>query len=130
MRFPVVLHTDDGVRFGVTAPDLPGCFSAGDDFDSALASVVEAIDLHLEGVIDGGGELPDPRPIAEHYANPDFAGGVWAVVEVDVAGFESQAENIDIALPHRLLAKIDEYAKIHGTSRNGFLAEAARRALR
>ena len=23
MRFPVVLHTDDGVRFGETVPDLP-----------------------------------------------------------------------------------------------------------
>ena len=42
MRFPVVLHSDDGIRFGVTVPDLPGCFSAGDTFDAALDSVVEA----------------------------------------------------------------------------------------
>lgn len=46
MRFPVVLHTDDGVRFGVTVPDLPGCFSAGDDFDDALSGALEAIELH------------------------------------------------------------------------------------
>jgi predicted RNase H-like HicB family nuclease len=65
MRFPVVLHTDDGVRFGVTVPDLPGCFSAGDTFDEALDSVVEAIDLHLE-------EDGDPVPRAEHRANPDL----------------------------------------------------------
>lgn len=51
MRFPVVLHTDDGVRFGVTVPDLPGCFSAGETFDAALDSAVEAIDLHLEGLL-------------------------------------------------------------------------------
>ena len=36
MRFPVVLHSDNGVRFGVTVPDLPGCFSNGDTFDEAL----------------------------------------------------------------------------------------------
>jgi hypothetical protein len=29
MKFIVVLHTDDGQRYGVTVPDLPGCFSAG-----------------------------------------------------------------------------------------------------
>ena len=52
----LVLHTDDGVRFGVTVPDLPGCFSAGDTLDEALDSVIEAIDLHLEGVIEGGGD--------------------------------------------------------------------------
>lgn len=49
MRFPVVLHTDDGVRYGATVPDLPGCFSAGNSFEDALDSVREAIDLHLEG---------------------------------------------------------------------------------
>ena len=44
MKFIVVLHTDDGQRFGVTVPDLPGCFSGGDSLDDALCSVREAID--------------------------------------------------------------------------------------
>ena len=29
MKFNVVLHTDDGQRYGVTVPDLPGCLGAG-----------------------------------------------------------------------------------------------------
>lgn len=130
MRFPVVLHSDDGVRFGVTVPDLAGCFSAGDTFDEALDSVLEAIDLHLEGLTEDGGDIPVPRPIAEHRANPDFTGGVWAAVEVDVSRFEGRAEKINITLPRRLLAKIDSYAKAHGETRSGFLAEAARAAMR
>ena len=130
MRFPVVLHTDDGVRFGVTVPDLPGCFSAGDTFDAALDSVLESIDLHLEGLTEDGGDIPVPRPIAEHRVNPDFADGVWAAIEVDVSRFEGRAEKINITLPRRLLAKIDSYAKAHGESRSGFLAEAARIAMR
>lgn len=130
MRFPVVLHTDDGVRFGVTVPDLPGCFSAGDTFDEALDSVVEAIDLHLEGIVEDGGEVPVPRAIAAHRANPDFADGVWAAVEVNVSRFDGRAEKINITLPRRLLAKIDDYARAHGESRSGFLAEAARAAMR
>ncbi len=36
MRFPVVLHTDDGTHYGVTVPDLPGCLSRGDSIDDAL----------------------------------------------------------------------------------------------
>lgn len=39
MKFIVVLHTDDGQRYGVTVPDLPGCFSGGDTLDTALESV-------------------------------------------------------------------------------------------
>ncbi|MDR2365844.1 MAG: type II toxin-antitoxin system HicB family antitoxin [Zoogloeaceae bacterium] len=130
MRFPVVLHSDDGVRFGVTAPDLPGCFSAGDTFDEALDSMREAIALHLEGTEEEGGDLPVPRPIAFHRANPDFADGVWAFVEVDVSRFYGRAEKINITLPARLLAKIDEAARARGATRSGFLAEAARAAMR
>jgi len=33
-------------------------------------------------------------------------------------------------MPRRLLAKIDTYAKTHGESRAGFLAESARLAMR
>ncbi len=129
MRFPVVLHTDDGIRYGVTVPDLPGCFSAGGSFDDALDSVCEAIDLHLEGIAEEGGELPLPRYIAEHQVNPDFAGGVWAIVEVDTARFDGRAEKINITLPRRLLVKIDSYVKSHHLSRSAFLAVAAQREM-
>ena len=130
MRFPVVLHTDDGVRYGVIVPDLPGCFSAGDTFDEALDSVHEAIELHLEGLIEEGGDVPVPRAIAAHRANPDFADGVWAAVDIDVSRYEGKAEMINVTIPRRLLVKIDEYAKSHGSTRSGFLAEAARSAMR
>ncbi len=130
MRFPVVLHTDDGVRYGVTVPDIKGCFSAGDSFESALDSVVEAIDLHLEGLAEEGAEIPLPRSIAAHQGNPDFADGVWALVDVDVAKYDGRTEKVNITLPRRLLAKIDDYAKRHHQTRSGFLAEAARAAMK
>lgn len=130
MRFPVVLHSDDGVRFGVTVPDLPGCFSAGDDFDQALTSAREAIELHLEGLVEEGGEVPVPSTITEHRANPDFADGIWAVVDIDVTRFDGRAEKINITLPRRLLSRIDDYARSHGATRSGFLADAARAAMK
>lgn len=129
MRFPVVLHTDDGIRYGVTVPDLPGCFSAGDTFEDALQSVTEAIDLHLEGITEDGHEIPIPRPISEHRSNPDFVEGIWAVVDIDVSRFDGRTEKINITVPRRVLAKIDNYAKAHGATRSGFLVEAARRVM-
>ena len=38
MRYAVVIHKDPGSSYGVTVPDLPGCFSGGDldeAFDNA-----------------------------------------------------------------------------------------------
>ena len=131
MKFSVVLHTDDGVRYGVTVPGLPGCFSAGDTLDEALDSVRdEAIDLHLEGMAEEGVPLPEPRSLAEYQADPDYAGGVWAVVDVDASRVEGKTEKVNITLPRNLIRRIDEAARIRGSSRSGFLAEAARQALR
>ena len=130
MRFPVVLHTDNGVRYGVTVPDLPGCFSAGETLDEALDSVREAIDLHLEGLIEAGAELPTPQPIAAHHANADYRDGTWALVEIDTGKYDGRAEKINITLPRRVLARVDDYAKSHGLTRSGFLAQAAEKAMR
>jgi predicted RNase H-like HicB family nuclease len=129
MRFPVVLHSDDGVRYGVTVPDLPGCFSAGDTFDDALASVVEAIDLHLEGVTEDGGDIPVPR----HWRTPHqsrlcrwrVGGGGCRCVALRWAGRENQYHRAaQPAGQDRLLRQS------HGATRSGFLADAARLAMR
>ena len=131
MRFIVVLHTDDGARFGATVPDLAGCFSGGDCLDDALESVREAIDLHVEGLIEEGLPVPEQtRTLAVHQANADYAGGVWAVVDVPVEKYLGPAEKINITVPRLVLSRIDEYARKHGQSRSGFLVEAARSAMR
>lgn len=129
MKFTVVLHTDNDQRYGVTVPDLPGCFSCGDTLDDALESVLEAIDLHVETLLEDGCTLPERLPIATHQANPDYAGGVWAVVDAPVEKYFGPAEKINITVPRIILARIDEYAKRHGLSRSGFLVQAARTAM-
>lgn len=130
MRYPVVLHTDDGVRYGVTVPDLPGCFSAGDTLDEALESAREAIDLQLEGLTQEGGEVPVARSVAQHQSNPHLAGGTWALVEVDASKYDNRTEKINITIPRRVLNRVDEFAKLHGLSRSGFLVQAAEKAMR
>lgn len=129
MKFTVVLHTDDGTRYGVCVPDLPGCFSGGGDIDDALTSVQEAIDLHVETLLEDGHDIPVRKPISTHQANPDYAGGVWAVVEVPVEKYFGPAQKINITVPSLLLSRIDDYVKAHGDTRSGFLAQAARAAM-
>ena len=48
MRYPIAIEPGDSQHaFGVVVPDLPGCFSAGDFLDEAMAPAREAILLHL-----------------------------------------------------------------------------------
>jgi hypothetical protein len=77
-----------------------------------------------------GGEIPIPLFDSRASSQSDFTDGIWAVVDVKVSRFEESAELINIALPRRLLSKIDAYASAHGATRSDFLADAARAALR
>jgi len=39
MNYPIAIEPGDKRHaFGVTVPDLPGCFSAGDTLDEAMAA--------------------------------------------------------------------------------------------
>lgn len=131
MRFFIAIEPGDANHaFGVVVPDLPGCFSAGDTLDEAFENAQEAIDLWCETVIEDGGMIPPSKTLAEHQLAPDLAGWIWSIVEVPVEKYLGPAEKVNITLPKLLLSRIDEYAKAHGATRSGFLAQAARQAMR
>lgn len=58
---------------GVWFPDLPGCFSAGDDMDEALQNAPEAISLYAESLAQAQTPLPRPRKLAAIRSDPAFA---------------------------------------------------------
>lgn len=129
MRFPIVLHSDDGIRYGVTVPDIKGCYSTGDTMDEAIDSIQEAIDLHLEGMAEDGEDLPIASSIATHKNDPDYANGVWALVDVDMSRYDGKSEKINITMPKNLIRRIDDYVQAHGLTRSGFLADTARQVI-
>jgi predicted RNase H-like HicB family nuclease len=125
MHYPVVIHKDKHSDYGVSVPDLPGCVSAGATVDEALAMIKEAIELHLEGIIEDGGMIPLPSRIERLQAGPDYAGGTWAVVGVDETTLRIKFARIGVTMPERVLDAIDRHAKATGETRSGLLARAA-----
>jgi len=125
MNYPIVIHKDNDSDFGVIVPDLPGCFSAGKSVDEALIMAQEAIELHLEGLIEDGQPIPQPGAIEQHRSNPAYRGGTWAFVSADVAKLRVNAKRINITIPERVLDAIDRYASEQGQTRSGLLVAAA-----
>ncbi|MDH3527339.1 MAG: type II toxin-antitoxin system HicB family antitoxin [Gammaproteobacteria bacterium] len=124
MHYPVVIHKDKTSDYGVTVPDLPGCFSAGSTMEETLTNVVEAIECHLEGMLFDGDSIPEAQPIEVHQRDKAYAAGTWALVNVDLSKLASKAKRINITLPERVLALVDEQARREGESRSGLLARA------
>lgn len=128
MRFPVVIHKDHDSDYGVTVPDLPGCFSAGATMDEALDKVTEAIEGHVEILFEEGDALPEPQSMEYHKQNPDYVDGVWAFVEVDTIELMGKTERFNVTLPSLLVKRVDEYLTNNATiyrSRSDFLAKIA-----
>ena len=125
MNYPIVIHKDADSDYGVIVPDLPGCFTAGSTLDEALAMAKEAIELHLEGLIEEGQIVPDPGSVEHYQRRSEYKGGVWAVVTVDPSSLRIRAKRINITMPERVLDAVDRFAAAENETRSGLLAKAA-----
>lgn len=67
-----LVHKDDGTSYGVSFPDVPGCISAGDTFEEAVANAAEALAGHLALMRADGDPVPQPRSFEELQRDPNF----------------------------------------------------------
>jgi len=123
MRYPIAIELgDDTTAYSVVVPDLPGCFSAGDTLDEAIAAAEEAAAAWIDATLDQGGRIPAPSSVEAVKANPAYAGWALGVVNVDPASFDSVIERVNITLPRRVLRRLDAQARAAGESRSGYIA--------
>ncbi len=127
MQLPIVIHKDEDSDYGVTVPDLPGCFSGGETLAEAMQAAGEAALCHIEGLLMAGEPIPAARPLEEHQSAPEYRDGLWALIAVDLSQLSSKAKRINITVPARVLAIVDEAAARQGETRSGFLTRAALR---
>ena len=130
MLIPVAIHKDTDSLYGVTVPDIPGCFSAGETIEEALSNTREAIVFHLEGMQeDGEAVTVSTRQIEELAQEADYAGATWALIDVDLQRLSLKQTRFNVSWPEYLLARVDAYAEAHHETRSGLLAKAAERYL-
>lgn len=79
----VVIYEEGPTSCGAGVPDLPGCFSIGDNFVEVQKLIKEAIEFHIEGLKEDDEEIPQPilkLPICDNDPNMlkeyDFSDGV------------------------------------------------------
>ncbi|HWZ43456.1 MAG TPA: type II toxin-antitoxin system HicB family antitoxin [Candidatus Saccharimonadales bacterium] len=85
MEYIAYLHKERKSDYGVSFPDFPGCVTAGKTLDQARRMAVEALSLHIEGMMEDGEALPDASTLDALANDPDMKGAVAFLVNVDVA---------------------------------------------
>ncbi|MNG72820.1 hypothetical protein D3C81_1263060 [compost metagenome] len=120
MFYPIAIEAeDDTTAYGVTVPDLPGCFSAGDTLDEAILSAKEAITGHIELLVEMGADIPAVSHLQELTKDPEYAGYTWALVDIDVTRLLGGSEKINVTLPKSLIDRIDRCVATHPEYKTG-----------
>ena len=71
-RYLVVYAKCKGSNFSGHAPDVPGCVSAGDTLEEMNAMMREALEFHLEGILEDGNKIPEPKTTNVDLKAEDF----------------------------------------------------------
>lgn len=124
MRYPIAIEPGtDTTAFGVIVPDLPGCFSAGDTLDEALAGAEEAAAAWIDAALDAGTAIPQPSQLDHLRQREEFSGWALGVIALDPALLDDTTERVNITLPRRVLRRLDALARAAGATRSGYIAQ-------
>src|SRR6185312_6532693 len=82
-----IVHKDEDSAVGVVFPDLPGCFSAGDTYDKAIANAHIALRLYAEAERNAGRQLPKPRTFEalsrDHAVREEASGAPFVAIRLE-----------------------------------------------
>ena len=131
MRYVAFIHKDPDSCFGVSFPDIPGCISAGDTLDEAVANGAEALAGHIKWMEADGDPVPSPRSLDEirddDGLEEDREDAV--LVAIPLVRDLGSTTRINVSLDLGLLDAMDSEARQRGQTRSAFIASAVRKEL-
>jgi predicted RNase H-like HicB family nuclease len=121
------VYKDPESSFGVSFPDLPGCYGAGDSYDEAIENARTSLREYAQALSDDGQDMPKPRTHGELAADAtekiDMCKAAFVIeVPLILAGTKRR---INVSIDESILAAFDRIAALAGVTRSAFLAELA-----
>lgn len=65
MRYAIVVEKAEN-NYSAYVPDLPGCVATGSSVKEAEQEISEAIKFHIDGMREGGLQIPAPSSVVEY----------------------------------------------------------------
>lgn len=122
------VYKDPNSSFGVSFPDLPGCYGAGETYDEAIEKAKISLREYALALADDGDDMPKPR------THGTLAADTTEAIEMDKAAFIIEVplltvgtkKRVNVSLDDRVLAAIDRACMLTGTkNRSAFLTKVA-----
>lgn len=105
------VHKDNEAGYWCDFPDLPGCFSDGDNLEDLMKNAANALELWLESAIAHNEALPESSDAVELKKKAD-ASEFPVLLTVPVTGYlKDEPERINITSTKSKIAEITAFAK-------------------
>ena len=120
-EYIAVIMKDKNSDYGVIFPDFLGCISAGKTLEEARNMAEEALQFHVDGMIEDGEELPTPSTL-DQVKKKYKKIVIFLMIPVRI---QTKATRINITIDEKLLRKLDRHLATHyGENRSAFFAKA------
>ena len=74
MKYTVVIEKAPN-NYAAYVPDLPGCVATGRTPEEVLVEIREAMEFHIEGMLEDGEPIPEPQSTAVVVELSELAAG-------------------------------------------------------
>ena len=84
-QYIATVHKDKDSDYGVQFYDFLGCISAGETIEEAQIMATEALQGHIEFMLEDGDSIPDPSPLETIILDDDHKDAVaFLVINVSI----------------------------------------------
>jgi len=127
--YVALLRKDKDSDYGVEFPDFPGCVTAGRTLDEAQAFAKEVLELHLQGMVEDGAEIPEPSSVDQVFEGKWPTRGTVSFL-VTPKSPQARAVRVNVTFRPDVLEELDEWAEEAGLTRSAALEKAVGRLRR
>jgi len=119
-KYIAVISKENGKQYGVIFPDFLGCVTVGKNLEEAKEMAQEALQFHVDGMLQDGEDLPKTQTLDEIKKKYKKA-EIFLVVAVKI---KTKATRINISIDEKLLRKLDKFLLNSNETRSSFFAKS------
>lgn len=121
-EYIAIIHKEKHSNYGISFPDFKGCISAGKTMEEAKEMAKEALQFHIDSILEDGEELPNPSTL-DQIKIKYKAAETFLIVPVSV---NSKAVRINMTIDEFLLRRLDKFVEKIGENRSSFIQKMIR----
>ncbi len=119
-KYIAVINKENGKQYDVIFPDFLGCVTVGKNLEEAKEMAQEALQFHVDGMLQDGEDLPKTKTLDEIKKKYKKA-EIFLVVAVKI---KTKATRINISIDEKLLRKLDKFLLNRNETRSSFFAKS------